>query len=314
MTFDLQGHRGARGLAPENTLPAFARALEIGVTTLELDAAITRDGVLVAHHDRRLNPALARGPGAGRRGWIGAPGPLIRDLTFAELSRYDVGRIDPASAYARRFPHQAALDGTRIPSLAELFALVRERGDEGVRFNIETKIDPRHPEETVGPEKFTVALVAAIRAAGLASRATIQSFDWRTLRIVQATAAEIQTVYLSSEQPPDQTLRGPPGAASPWTAGLRREDFPSTPAMVSAAGGRLWSPDHRDVDEAAASAAAALGVAFVPWTVNEPQDLARMLALGAAGVITDYPDRTAAALAARGIAFRTPAGSPRARP
>src|SRR5689334_7880056 len=101
--FDLQGHRGARGLAPENTLAAFSRALAIGVTTLELDVAVTRDDVLVVSHDPLLNPDLVRGPD-GR--WLSSAGPAIRTLTLAELKRYDVGRVDPASRYARQFPQQ----------------------------------------------------------------------------------------------------------------------------------------------------------------------------------------------------------------
>src|SRR5947208_16974254 len=89
---DIQGHRGARGHAPENTLPGFEHAIAIGVTTLELDVGVTRDGVVVVHHDRRLNPDVARGPDGQ---WIPSPGPLIKDLSFDELQRYDVGRIRP---------------------------------------------------------------------------------------------------------------------------------------------------------------------------------------------------------------------------
>src|SRR4051812_45929932 len=95
--FDLQGHRGARGLAPENTLAGFERALAIGVTTLELDTAVTRDGVVVVSHDSLLNPDLTRDAAGG---WIAAPGQSLHSLTLAELRRYDVGRLRPATAYA----------------------------------------------------------------------------------------------------------------------------------------------------------------------------------------------------------------------
>src|SRR5204863_4328112 len=108
--FDLQGHRGARGLAPENTLAAFAMALEIGVTTLETDLAVTSDGVLVLSHDPVLNPDIVRGAD-GR--WLSAPGPAINTLTFAELARFDIGRLDPASKYARPFPAHKSVDGER---------------------------------------------------------------------------------------------------------------------------------------------------------------------------------------------------------
>ena len=160
--FDLEGHRGTRGLAPENTLAAFRRALAIGVTTLETDLAVTRDDVLVISHDPLLNPDVVRGPDGK---WLAAKGPPIRTLTLAELGRYDVGRIDPASRYAAQFPQQQAADGERFPTLAQLFALVRDSGNP-VRFNLETKIDPTRPDETVDAATFARMAVAAIRDAG----------------------------------------------------------------------------------------------------------------------------------------------------
>ena len=139
LALDLQGHRGARGLAPENTLPAFATALSLGVTTLELDTGITKDGVVVISHNTTLNPDITRDR-AGQ--WLGGPGPAIYNLTFPELQQYDVGRIKPGTDYAKQFPEQKAVDGTRIPRLAELFALVKKSGNEQIRFNIETKLSP----------------------------------------------------------------------------------------------------------------------------------------------------------------------------
>src|SRR5580704_2592630 len=127
--FDLEGHRGTRGLAPENTLPAFAKALEIDVDTLELDTNVTRDGVVVISHNTSLNPDITRGPD-GR--WIAKAGPPIHALTFEELSRYDVGRIDPAAKYAKQFPDQVPVDGTHMPRLADLFAMVRRAGNRRV--------------------------------------------------------------------------------------------------------------------------------------------------------------------------------------
>src|SRR5512139_3237479 len=110
--FDLQGHRGARGLAPENTLAAFRTALAIGVTTLETDLAVTRDGVLVISHDPFLNPDLVR-TADGR--WLETKGPPIRSLTLPELARYDIGRANPRSRYAQQFPSQQPADGERFP-------------------------------------------------------------------------------------------------------------------------------------------------------------------------------------------------------
>src|SRR3954470_16182887 len=111
---DIQGHRGVRGLAPENTLPAFERAIALGVTTLEMDVAVTRDGVVVVSHDPSLNPDITRGPDGA---FLASRGPAIHDLTYDELRRYDVGRLNPDRAYGKPFPEQQAIDGTRIPRL-----------------------------------------------------------------------------------------------------------------------------------------------------------------------------------------------------
>ncbi|HEY8265948.1 MAG TPA: glycerophosphodiester phosphodiesterase family protein, partial [Steroidobacteraceae bacterium] len=137
--FDLQGHRGARGLRPENTLAAFRHALELGVATLELDCGVTRDGVVVVSHDSALNPDITRG--ADGKFLEGAGAPLVT-LTYEQLQAFDVGRLRPGSDYAARFPDQQAVDGERIPRLKDLFALVEKRGNRTVRLNIETKIDP----------------------------------------------------------------------------------------------------------------------------------------------------------------------------
>ncbi len=216
--FDLQGHRGARGLAPENTLPAFARALGVGVTTLELDVGLTRDGVLVISHDTALNPDLARGPD-GRH--LEARGPLIHRSTLAELQAYDVGRIKPGSRYAATFAQQQPMDGTRIPRLADLFDLVRRARNTEVRFDIETKLSPLAPDETAAPEVMARALIHAVREAGVASRTTIQSFDWRTLQVVQKEAPEIPTAYLSAQQSWLDNIGASKPGPSPWTADAR---------------------------------------------------------------------------------------------
>src|SRR6185436_15281435 len=123
-------------------------AIEMGADTLEMDVGVTRDGVVVIHHDRRLNPDVARGPDGK---WVTAPAPLIYQLDFPELQGYDVGRIRPGSEYAARFPHQKPIDGTRIPRLADLFEKMK---DGKVRFNIEAKLVPTAPEETLAPEPF----------------------------------------------------------------------------------------------------------------------------------------------------------------
>jgi glycerophosphoryl diester phosphodiesterase len=295
---DIQGHRGARGLMPENTLPAFAKALEIGVTTLELDCAITKDGVVVVSHDPVLNPDIARGPDGQ---WLREPGPAIRSLTFDELRRYDVGRLNPSRAYAGRWPEQRPVDGTRIPRLADLFALVAKSGNETVRFNIETKISPLEPARTTGPEDFARRLVAAVRAHKMERRTVIQSFDWRTLKIVQQEAPEIPTVYLTAESGSAANLSK--SGDSPWTEGFRFRDHGSVPRMVKAAGGAVWSPSFTDLSRQAVEEAHALGLKVVPWTVNQELDMRRLIDWGVDGIISDRPDLLRRVAGQAGIAL-----------
>jgi glycerophosphoryl diester phosphodiesterase len=301
---DLQGHRGARGLAPENTLAAFARALSLGVTTLELDTGVTRDGVVVVSHDSRLNPDLTR-DAAGR--WIEAPGPVIFALTLDELRGYDVGRLRPGTPYAARFPDQVAADGQRIPRLADVFALAKRAKNASVRFNVETKLDPGHPDQTPPPERFVEAVIAVVREAGVATRTTLQSFDWRTLRHAREVAPGITRVCLTSQQGDDDNVQvGRPGP-SPWLGGLDADDFGgSVPKLAQAAGCAVWSPNARDLTPAAVTAAHALGLKVVAWTVNEEPEMDALIAAGVDGLISDRPDRLRRVLARRSLALPAP--------
>ena len=304
-TFDLQGHRGARGLAPENTLPAFATALALGVTTLELDTAITRDGMIIVSHDPFLNPDITRGPGGA---FLKEKGPAIHALTYSELQRFDVGRINPASKYAAGQPEQKPVDGTRLPRLPEVFALTRRAGDRDIRFNIETKVSPLAPDETLPPEDFTNRLLAVIYAEGMSGQVTLQSFDWRTLQHSQRAAPAIPTVYLTAQQPWLDNIGAGKPEGSPWTAGFQARDHGnSVPRMVRAAGGAIWSPYFGDVDQKKIDEAHRLGLAVVVWTVNKPEDIARMLELKVDGIISDRPDRVRTAMAERKMPLPRPA-------
>jgi glycerophosphoryl diester phosphodiesterase len=295
--FDLQGHRGARGLLPENTLPAFERALELGVTTLELDVGITADDKVIVAHDRRLNPDLTRGPDGG---WIAAPGPTIRALPLAALQRFDVGAIRPDTRYASTFPAQTSRPGTSMPTLEQVVALARGRGNLP-RFNIETKISPLAPDETAGPEHFARTLIAEIRRLDIAARSSVQSFDWRTLAVVARDAPEIARVHLTSERGAGETVFKGRGR-SPWTGIDAAAHGDSTPRVVAAAGGRHWSPNFNDVTPEVTAEAKRLGLVVVPWTVNEPAQMRRLIELGVDGLITDYPDAALRVLNALGLA------------
>lgn len=295
--FDLQAHRGGRGLMPENTLPAFENALALGVDTLELDIGVTADGVVVISHDASLNPLIVR-DAAGQ--WLPAgKGSLIKSLTLAQLQTYQLGRIQPGTPYASTFASQKPRD-TRMPTLAALFERVKALGANDVRFNIETKIEPTRPDDTVGPEAMTRALLQVVRDAGMASRVTIQSFDWRTLQLVQQLEPSIPTVYLTIQTANTDNVR------DGWTAGFRLADHGSVARMVKAAGGAVWSPNGGAVTEALVKEAHALGLKVMPWTINAPADLERLLGWGVDGLITDYPDRLRELLRQRGMPLPRP--------
>ncbi len=276
------------------TLAGFAFALDLHVSTLELDCAVTRDGVVVVSHDPALNPDHTRDE---RGRFLERPGPAISTLTYAELQRYDVGRLRPGTPYAARFPDQQPVDGERVPRLADVFALARSRANAKVRFNIETKLSPDQPQLTLAPEPFATVVVDAVRAAGMADRTTIQSFDWRTLIVVHRIAPEIATVALTDQQPGYDTVQAGRPGPSPWFGGLDVDDFGgSVPKAVLASGARVWSPDYLDLDAKLVEEAHALGLAVVPWTVNEPAEMRRVLALGVDGMISDRPDLLRAVL------------------
>lgn len=286
LAVDIHGHRGARGLLPENTLPAFEKAIALGVDVLELDTGITADGVVVVLHDRSLSPDIARLDGE----WIRDP-ILVTSLTHAELHAFDVGRMKPGSRTAQRQPRQQPVDGTPVPTLAEVLALGKTKGAPTLRFNIETKLSPEAPGETVSPQAFAKAVIAVIREVGVEDRVIIQSFDWSTLWEVKQTAPEIRTSLLTAQRNwLDNVQAGRPGP-SPWLGGIDADDFGgSVPKTVKAFGGDVWSPYYRDLTPEALKEAHALGLEVHVWTVNDESDMRRLAGMGVDGIITDYPD------------------------
>ena len=250
---------------------------------------------------RRTTPTSTRHWYATIGAWLAQRGPPIRSLTLAELQRYDVGRVDPASGYGRQWAQQVASDGERMPTLAALFELARKAG-KPVRFNLETKITPTSGEATPDADTFARHVVEAIRKAGVAARTTIQSFDWRTLAAVKRIAPEIATSCITAEGGNFDTVKPDATGRSPWHAGIAPADHGgSLPAMARAAGCTTWSPNFASLTRARIDEARALGLAVLPWTVNEPADMARLIDWGVDGLITDYPDRARRVMADKGL-------------
>lgn len=171
----VHGHRGARAIYPENTIPAFEYAIKIGADVLEMDVAVTKDNVLVISHDPHINPEICKGP---------HPGIAIHELTLAELREYDCGALKNP-----HFSKQQPVPGTRVPTLDEVLSLSR---GNSVQFNIETKSFPDHPELTPPPDLFARMLLDVIRKHKLESRSIVQSFDFRTLHAMKKLAPDIR--------------------------------------------------------------------------------------------------------------------------
>ena len=315
--FDLQAHRGGLGLVTENTLDAFANALELGVTTLELDVQITEDQQVVVTHDRQVSDLKCDDTAAAFPGDPEFPyvGDYIKDLTLAQVWTLDCGQPLPA------FPDQRVIDGARIPLLSEVFDLVACYGANQVWFNIETKVEAGAPEQTAPREEFVQLTLGAIREAGVMNRVMIQSFDWGTLMRWQQVEPRLPLVALTNR---DFLQIDQPGA-SPWLGGIDIDDF--NDSLVAAAAhigvaaispvhgfpqnGKVTDPEYEayTTPELVAEAHAA-GLAVVPWTIDDVPTMESLIDAGVDGLITDYPDRLRDVLADRGYKLPRPVEAP----
>jgi glycerophosphoryl diester phosphodiesterase len=257
----VHGHRGARAALPENTIPAFEYAIGQGVDALELDLAVTKDGVLVVSHDLHMNRAICVGPEGET---------AIRKLTFAEVRQWDCGALQAAG-----FPKQTPVPGTRMPSLDEVLALAPGGGFE---FNIETKIDRKHPELAPEPEAYAKLLVDAVRRHGLEQRVIVQSFDFRTLHEVRRLAPEIRLSALYAGLPKE-------------LAKISRE----------AGGTPIVSPQWRLVTGRGVKKAHAAGLKVIPWTANGERAWSKLVKARVDAIITDDPAALIAWLKKQGL-------------
>lgn len=282
---ELQGHRGARGNLPENTVPSIQYAIAEGMDCIELDIAMTRDKTIVVTHDPGLNPDLTR------RGsqWV-TERTLIKELNYSELKKFDVGRIRPGSRYASRFPKQRAIDGLTIPRLSEVFALRTPKTNNRVCLDIEIKTTPLNEDATWPPEEIANSLIAEIDKAGARKHSRIRSFHWQSLVHVRKIAPDIETVFLTAAQPWLNNLQENRTGRSPWLGGLDIDDFAgSPPRAIKHLGGTVWAPYYRDLTKTELQTAHELGLKVIVWTVNDEDDIRRMIKMGVDGITTDYP-------------------------
>lgn len=296
--FDIEAHRGGLGLVTESTLEGFANALELGVTTLELDIQITEDGYAVVTHDRQVSDAKCddTAPAFPDDPEFPYVGDYIKDLTLAQVWTLDCGQ--PLAQY----PEQQVIAGARIPLLSEVFALVECYRANQVWFNIETKVEAGAPEQTAPREQFVQVVLDEIEAAGVRNRVMIQSFDWGALMRVRELEPRIPIVALTNG---DFLQIGQEGA-SPWLGGIDIDDFGGDlVAAVASFGADVLSPVHGTPQNGAVTDpgyvpyttpelvadAHAAGIAVVPWTIDDVPTMESLIGAGVDGIITNYPDR-----------------------
>ncbi|RKO27561.1 glycerophosphodiester phosphodiesterase [Pseudarthrobacter phenanthrenivorans] len=307
--FDLQAHRGGLGLTVESTLASFAKGLETGVSTLELDLQITRDGREVITHDRKINGLKCQDTAPVTAGDPQFPyvGKYIKDLTFDQVRSLDCG-----SQTLANYPGQQASPGARMPTLAEVFDLTKQYRASQVKFNIETKVEAGAPEQTAPREQFVDIAIREIKAANMEHRVSVQSFDWGALRLVQEREPGLRTVALTNK---DFLQAGQPGA-SPWLGGIDSDDFGGDLVEAAASlGFDAVSPVHGNPQNGKVTDAGyipyvtadmverahAKGMQFIPWTVNDQPTMRALMDAGVDGLITDYPDRLRAVMAERSL-------------
>jgi len=280
----IYGHRGARGVLPENTMEGFHWLRAQGFKAVEIDVQLSADGVPVILHDPLLPPQLARD---SQGNWLAEPGPNVTRLTAAELQAYDVGRLNPEHPYSARFPEQRAVDAARVPSLAGF--LDWASADPAMILNIEIKSFADHPELGTPPARMVAALLQVMTRHGGANPVVVSSFDWNMLHELRRMAPEMALGYLSlARSGPDCTIY----QGSPWMAGQSLAEYQfCLPRLVAAQGAQCWCPHYLDLTAEDLAQAHALGLAVNVWTVNDPTAIDRMVGLGVDGIITDYPLR-----------------------
>lgn len=274
--FDIQGHRGCRGLYPENTLTGFKYAMEeIGVDTLELDVGITKDKVLVVNHDTYLNPERTMKDGA-----FIAKKIFIKDLTLAQIKEYSIGRLRNRFSFYK----QKQLDDEKMPTLQEVIDLVKKinsQSEKQVKLNIETKVNVLSPDETHPPEDFVRLLLEIIEENNIEDIVSIQSFYWKTIMDIKAKAPHIKTVALLSNARIKDLE---------WFNGLDPNEYNSFGEFIQSSGADCLSMNYRDISKKQIQEVQDLGLEVIPYTINDAPTMRYYIELGVDGIITDYPD------------------------
>lgn len=299
-------HRGGAGLRPENTLAAFAHALDIGVDGFELDVHVAQDGTVVVFHDDALKPDIVRDTDGQ---WLSETGPLLKDLPYPAMQPFDIGRLKPGSKYGARYPLQIPQDGERIPKLAEVIYLINRAGGSE-RLWIELKTNFMDRTKTASPQAMAESVIRVLKREKFLDRSVLVGFDWTALIAAKKIAPKVECWFTTLPQSwfgdtPPPAEHGPPSAVelaglrkmeqsdAPWTGGFDRQKYGSVIKAAKAAGADGWFPYFADINRSTLAEARELGLKVGAWTVDKDDDLARLSDLQIDGICTDYPDRLA---------------------
>jgi glycerophosphoryl diester phosphodiesterase len=304
MTLNI-AHRGGAALFPENTLAGFRNAMALGCDGAELDVQLSRDGEVVVFHDYCLKPELCRDT---KGAWLKRPTPRIKDLTLAELRILDIGRADPASAYAGAHPLVHAMDGERVPTLSEVIEVVND-ANKPFRLFVELKTSFADRNVSADPIQLAEATLQVLRTQNYLEQSVIVGFDWSGPLHAKMLEPQIEcwlTTYAQSwfhdaRPPPEDDPPSEPvlqmlrhwarTGTSPWAAGYDAMKFGgSIVRAIKAAGADGWFTMYRDATAEAVTEAHALGLKVGAWTVNEPSAMRRLIAAGVEALCTDRPD------------------------
>lgn len=293
----LIGHRGARGVMPENTMEGFAFTLKIGVKAMEFDVVLTRERTpVITHNHHLLNAATRRNDGS----WLTGDELKVSDLSLDEIKQFDVGGLDGSTIYGKRFPDQVFMSGVRVPCLTELLDFALQPEGRDLLLLLEMKSEPTTPDQRDSSLAIVTGVIEEVRARGLEQRTILHSFDWSILEECVRVAPEIPRSYLS--QMPENA--DDPGEDSQKSVA---PDFDalgvSIPQAVANAGGSMWCPYFMDVTPELVAEAQELGLLVATWTANETGDINAMIDAGVDGIITDYPGRAQRILLSRGLTW-----------
>lgn len=304
--FSIIAHRGGRAARAENTLYAYAYAMESGVSSFELDVQMTKDGKLAVSHNATLHNELMKGPDGQ---YVPKDKYDVRTMTMDELKQFDLGTMNPAAGkyYTDFGVTQVPTPGAKMPTLEEVFDLINSYGDKKVIVTIELKSypDPKSKDyaNNPDPDVVTKKIYDVIKKYHMEDRVVYQSFDWKPVKTMKELDPNITVAALSYKK----SLKPGDPNPSPWLAGLNINDYDGDYIKaVKALGADLSTPIFTEVTPELVAEAHELGIKVIPWTVNEAEDMDRMIDMGVDGIITDKVWVLRDVLAKRGMALPDP--------